>query len=92
MEKDEVKDKQTWKQTAGYDVLATHIIKQAVYDYNQAKKKKDFAAVASLQRFFRSEWCQLLCNIDGEVLIEAAEKVHEEVIQGRRRDAKIKEW
>ena len=74
MEKDEVKEKQTWKQAAGYDVLAAEIIKLAMQDYKDAKRRNDPSTVLALQRFFRSEWCQLLCNVDGEVLIEACEK------------------
>ena len=91
MEKKEVKDKRTWKceKEAGYESLALHIVKLAIQDYNQARRKKDYFETMALLRFFRSEWCQLLCNIDGEVLIDAAEKIHEEVKNGRRRNANL---
>ena len=89
MEKDEVKDKKTWKQEAGYDVLAMYIVKQAIYDYRTARMKKDYAATMGLLRFFRSEWCHLLCNIDAEVLIDAAEKIHQDIKHGRRKNGKL---
>ena len=87
MEKDEVKDKQTWKQAAGYDVLAVHIVKQAMYDYNTARKKKDYATTMGLLRFFRSEWCQF--GISPSASFMKNEKIYADVKHGRRKNAKI---
>ena len=69
--------------------MACQIVKLAIQDYINARKKKDHATAAALEHFFRSEWCQLLCNIDGEVLIESAEKMYNELKQGRRKNAKF---
>lgn len=85
MEKVEVKEKQTREQETGYDMLAAEIIKLAIEDYRAAKRRNDPSGVLALQRFFRSEWCQLLCNVDGEVLIEACEKECENLKKKREK-------
>ena len=74
MEKDEVKGKKTWQTEAGYDVLAAEIVHAAMEDYITAKREGHTGSVMALQRFFKSDWCHLLCGIDGDVLIEAADK------------------
>ena len=74
MEKDEVKGKKTWQTEAGYEVLAAEIVHAAMVDYMQAKRDGNMGKVVALQKFFRSDWCHLLCGSDGDVLIEAADK------------------
>ena len=67
-----------------YEKLANAIILQAVSDYRRAlrkvkKKPKNRDAIdgaLQIERFFRSEWYQVLTSVDGEYLIE---KLHEEV-------------
>ena len=57
--------------------LANAIIMQAVKDYRQALKyyflrpqKKEYQQdVTELERFFASEWFQLLSNLDGQALM-----------------------
>lgn len=93
VEKDEVKEKRTWKQEAGYDVLATEIVNLAIQDYKKEKQRNNPSGVLALQRFFRSEWCQLLCNIDGELLIESCDKECEKlrIRREKRKNGKIQE-
>ncbi len=67
-----------------YEKLANAIILQAVSDYRAALKKvkknpKNREAIEGalqLEKFFRSEWYQVLTSVDGEYLIE---KLREEV-------------
>lgn len=61
-----------------YEKLANAIILSAVRDYRDARKKlkkrpKNEDAklmVEDCERFFRSEWFQVLSNLDGEALLE----------------------
>jgi hypothetical protein len=50
----------------GYEQLANAIILQAVKDYRYAKHP---STRASIERFFRSKWFQVLTGVDGEMLI-----------------------
>lgn len=67
-----------------YEKLANAIILQAVSDYRRALRKvkknpKNRDAIdgaLQIERFFRSEWYQVLTSVDGEYLIE---KLREEV-------------
>lgn len=60
-----------------YENLANGIILQAVEDYRKALKKlsknsrnKDAEAeAASIEQFFRSEWFEMLTDVDGQYLI-----------------------
>ena len=51
----------------GYSRLRELIIEQAIKDYVNCKKNKD--KEEQLERFFRSDWYNLLCDIDGEFMI-----------------------
>ena len=67
-----------------YEKLANAIILQAVSDYRRAlrKVKKNpnnrdaIDGALQIERFFRSEWYQVLTSVDGKYLIE---KLREEV-------------
>lgn len=67
-----------------YEKLANAIILQAVSDYRAALKKvkknpnnrEAIEGALQLEKFFRSEWYQVLTSVDGEYLIE---KLREEV-------------
>ena len=67
-----------------YEQLANAIVLQAVSDYRRALRKvkknpKNREAIEDtlqLEKFFRSEWYQVLTSVDGEYLIE---KLREEV-------------
>ena len=60
-----------------YQRLAMAIVKQAVLDYRKALQTlkyspRDQGALAekdSLERFFRSQWFSILCDLDGEELM-----------------------
>lgn len=60
-----------------YESLANAIIVQAVKDYREAlqrldrhPEKNDYKAeVKSLERFFCSSWCQILTDLDGNLLM-----------------------
>lgn len=70
---------------AGYDSLATAIVIQAVKDYKIARKHNDLFTVDSIQRFFRSDYCHLLCNIDGNKLITMCEAQYEKYKEERKK-------
>jgi len=66
-----------------YENLANAIVEQAVKDYRAAKRKyRNSAEIASLRRFFRSDWFRSLTNIDGEWLIR---KLDEEAAHDKNR-------
>lgn len=71
------------KEIDGYQLLANAIVLQAVNEYREALRQNDTAAKwkkVSLRRFFRSDWFELLTNIDGELLME---RLQEEVNNDR---------
>lgn len=70
---------------AGYDSLATAIIIQAVKDYKIARKHNDMFTVDSIKRFFRSDYCHLLCNIDGNKLITMCEAQYAKYKEERKK-------
>ncbi|MBE5874495.1 MAG: hypothetical protein E7287_08825 [Lachnospiraceae bacterium] len=61
-----------------YEKLANAIVLQAVSDYRAALKKvkknpknRDaIDGVLQIEKFFRSEWYQVLTSVDGEYLID----------------------
>ena len=61
-----------------YEKLANAIVLQAVSDYRAALKKvkknpknRDVIdGVLQIEKFFRSEWYQVLTSVDGEYLID----------------------
>ena len=59
----------------GLENLTNAIILQAVKDYRKALKelslngKSSNAVITDCERFFRSDWCRQLTNVDGEYLI-----------------------
>ena len=63
--------------TDAYENLANAIILLAVKDYRQALKllsknphsRSAMAAVNEMERFFRSDWYEILTSVDGEMLI-----------------------
>ena len=65
-----------------YEKLANAIVLQAVSDYRAALKKvkknsKNRDAideVLQIEKFFRSEWYQVLTSVDGEYLIDRLRK------------------
>jgi len=67
-----------------YESLANAIIVQAVKDYRKAlqrldrhPEKNDYKAeVNSLERFFCSDWYQMLTDLDGTILMR---KIREEL-------------
>lgn len=65
-----------------YEKLANAIVLQAVSDYRRALRKvkknpKNRVAideVLQIEKFFRSEWYQVLTSVDGEYLIDRLRK------------------
>ena len=65
-----------------YEKLANAIVLQAVSDYRAALKKvkknpKNRDAIdeaLQIEKFFRSEWYQVLTSVDGEYLIDRLQK------------------
>ena len=65
-----------------YEKLANAIVLQAVSDYRAALKKVKknpkngdaIDGVLQIEKFFRSEWYQVLTSVDGEYLIDRRRK------------------
>ena len=63
-----------------YQRLAMAILKQAVLDYRKAvrtlkyspRDQKALSEKDNLERFFRSQWFSILCDLDGEELMRMA--------------------
>lgn len=53
--------------------LAMAIVERAVIDYHIAVKSENYTAKKELHRFFTSDWFTLLCDLDGEVLMNRLE-------------------
>ena len=66
-----------------YQALANAIVELAVKDYKRALQyhfrhpgKREYAdEVASLERFFRSGWFEMLTNLDAEVLVAGVRRM-----------------
>ena len=67
-----------------YENLANAIIIQACKDYRKAYKRylrrfrstdKPDDELVDLERFFRSSWCRMLTDIDGEVIIAKVQQM-----------------
>ena len=66
-----------------YKNLAAAIVEKAVIDYRKALRQvrkhpnNEFALSekAEIERFFRSSWCRMLTDIDGEVIIEKIQQM-----------------
>ena len=67
----------------GCVVLANAIILQAVIDWRElCKAKANTYAFNSLRRFFRSQWCAVLCrNVNPHMLLEKLEKERKAVLE-----------
>ena len=57
-----------------YENLANAIVVQAVKDYRAAKRTGNSGKIASIRRFFRSDWFRALTEVDGEYLIRKLDK------------------
>jgi hypothetical protein len=57
-----------------YENLANAIVLQAVKDYRAAKRTGNSGRIASIRRFFRSDWFGTLTDVDGEYLIRKLDK------------------
>lgn len=53
-----------------YKELANAIVLQAVRDYRAALSKDNIYRVRALEKFFRSDWFKVLCELNGEMIIE----------------------
>ena len=66
-----------------YQALANAVIELAVKDYKKALKQhyrfpnsKDYAdEVSKLERFFRSDWYEMLTDLDGEYLMAGVRRM-----------------
>lgn len=74
------------KHEAGYDSLATAIVIQAVRNYKIARKHNDMFEVNAIRKFFLSDWCKMLCNIEGKTLIEMCESEYEELLERKKHE------
>jgi hypothetical protein len=65
-----------------YENLAIAILQQAAKDYRTALKNKNKKRAASLEKWFMSDWAQLLSNDMGEIIIK---KCRDQIGDKRRR-------
>ena len=70
----------------GYDSLAAAIVNRAVIDYRIARKHNDLLEVNAIRKFFLSDWCKMLCNIEGKTLIEMCESEYEEFLERKKHE------
>jgi len=52
-----------------FEELAEAIVKQAVSDYMNAKKSNNLRAIKEIEDFMKSDYFDLLINLDGDILI-----------------------
>lgn len=57
-----------------YIELANAIVVQAAMDYREAFEYQNRREKRNLERFFRSDWYDLLTDLDGEAIIEGVQK------------------
>ena len=57
-----------------YESLRTAILRRAVVDYKRALKRKDFAKIATLEKFFLSGYGQLLSYGHGAYIVETCKQ------------------
>lgn len=53
----------------GYKLLSAAIIERALLDYRTALTEKDEGKICECERFLRSQWFDILSDLDGERLI-----------------------
>ena len=53
----------------GYKLLSAAIVERALLDYRTALTEKDEGKIRECERFLRSQWFDLLSDLDGEKLI-----------------------
>ena len=58
-----------------YDMLAAAIVKQAVDDY--IRNKRLGKKTLEQERFFNSEWCEMLCGIKGDAVFKNIARLEE---------------
>lgn len=60
--------------TSGYANLRVGIINQAIYDYKRALAQDNGGQINHLERWFLSEWGQMLSGGNGAYIIEKVRK------------------
>lgn len=60
--------------TSGNENVRAAILRQAVSDYKAALRKRNGGAINALERFFMSEWGQMLSGGRGSYIIERCRK------------------
>lgn len=58
-----------------YEPIRAAILRQAIRDYINALRERDYYNMAQLERFFLSDWGQLLSYDHGEYIIENCKKI-----------------
>lgn len=52
-----------------YEDLAIATIRQAADDYREAYTFEDTETICEIESFFRSDWIQMLTNLDGTLIL-----------------------
>lgn len=60
----------TVKTTDSYGNVRLAIIQQAIEDYRRALRKNDYRDIKALERWFLSEWGEMLSGDNGAYIIE----------------------
>lgn len=64
----------TIKSADGYGNVRIGIIKQAIDDYRRALRKGNLYKIEALERWFLSEWGEMLSGYNGAYIIEKVRK------------------
>ncbi len=57
-----------------YSRLASSIVATALQDYRKGLLDGSPKLIRECERFFRSDWCGMLCDIDSEVIIDRVKR------------------
>lgn len=68
--------------TNGYENVRVGILNQAIYDYKTALKKDDNGQIQHLEKWFLSEWGQMLSGGNGSYIIEKVKKEYNDELAG----------
>lgn len=57
-----------------YSRLVSSIVATALQDYKKGLLDDSPKIIRECERFFRSDWCGMLCDIDSEVIIDRVKR------------------
>lgn len=69
------RDTENMREVYDIEPLCAAILRRAAKDYIIALKRKDLYAIASLERFFLSDWGQLMSRNQGQHIIDTCREL-----------------